>query len=102
MGKFLAKQFLDGTVFKQPGKEFHCLLIGFQLLWRFIHIERTNWIEPASVICTKARVPLISGPLVASWSLALFHLFTHLIQPVSRFRQRVGAAPLAGYELYVL
>lgn len=99
---FLTKQFFDGTVLEQPGKEFHSLFIGFQLLRRFIHIERANWIEPASMIGTEARVAFIHGPLAASWSLALVHLFTHLIQPVPRFRQRVGAAPLAGYDLYVL
>lgn len=102
MGIFLAKQFFDGMLLKQPGKEFHSLFIGFQLLWRFIHVERANWIEPASMIGTEARVAFIHGPLAASWSLALVHLFTHLFQPVPRFRQRVGAAPLAGYDLYVL
>lgn len=102
IGIFLTKQFFDGTVLKQPGKEFRSLLIGFQLLGRFIHVERTNWIEPASMIGAEAPVAFIHGQLAASWSLALVHLFTHLIQPVPRFRQRVGAAPLAGYELYVL
>lgn len=98
----LAKQFFDSTVLKQPGKEFYSLFIGFQLFRRFVHVERTDWIKLASVIDAEARVAFIRGPLAASWSLALVHLFTHLIQLVPRFRQRVGAAPLAGYELYVL
>lgn len=102
-GRFeLAEKFFYGSILKEPGKEFHLMEICLCLLRGFIYVECADRIDLTTVVRAETRVVLTYNPLAASGGLALINLFTHLIQPKPRFRQRVGAAPLAGIELNVL
>jgi hypothetical protein len=91
----LIEEFFDRTVLKKPCKKFGEALVGIHLSRGFVDVQRTDRIQFALVVRTESQVTFIHDPLRASGGPAFFHLFTHLVQNVPRFRQRVGAAPIA-------
>ncbi|MHB8792339.1 MAG: hypothetical protein ACYC6O_03240 [Thermoleophilia bacterium] len=101
----LIEKFFDRAVLKEPGEKLGDVIVGFHLLRGFVDVEGADRIQLAPVIRTETQVTFVHDPLCASGGSAFVHLFTHLlVQNVPRFRQRVGAAPIASvnYMYYKL
>lgn len=91
----LIKELFYCTVLKQPGKKLNNTLICFNLFRSLIDVQSADGIYCALMFRTEARSILVQHPLAATRGFTPIHLFTHLVQPDPRFRQRVGAAPIA-------
>lgn len=92
----LIEELFDRAVLKQPREKLGDTFVGIHLLGGFVDVKRADGIQFAPVVRTVSQVTFIHDPLSASGGSAFVHLFTHLfVQNVPRFRQRVGAAPIA-------
>ncbi|MHB9111401.1 MAG: hypothetical protein ACYC4D_02060 [Thermoleophilia bacterium] len=91
----LIEKFFNRAVLKEPGEKLGDAIVGIDLLRGFVDVESADRIQFAPVIRAESQVTFIHDQLPASGGSALVHLLTHLVQNVPRFRQRVGAAPIA-------
>ncbi|MDO8737332.1 MAG: hypothetical protein Q7K29_09675, partial [Thermoleophilia bacterium] len=93
----LIEELFNRAVLKKPREKFGKAFVGIELSGGFVDVEGADRIQLAAlVVRTETQVTFINDPLRTSGGSAFFHLFTHLfIQNVPRFRQRVGAAPIA-------
>ena len=91
----LIEEFFECAVLKKPREKLGDALVGIHLLLGFVDVEGADRIQFAPVIRAESQVTFIHDPLRASGGSAFVHLFTHLVQNIPRFRQRVGAAPIA-------
>jgi len=93
----LIEELFDRTVLKKPREKFGKAFVGIELLGGFVDVEGADRIQLAALVLrTESQVTFIHDQLRTSGGSAFTHLFVHLlIQHVPRFRQRVGAAPIA-------